>query len=647
MKRSLQFSFGITLFFMMVVVHPLAAQILMLDNFDYPAGDSLTKHNWIQQSNTTTFPLMVSNGGLTYSGYIGSGIGNATTLGVEGQDVFRGFVKQTLPGTLYLTCLAKVITATTAGDFFISFKESATSPTNVNYRGRVWVKADASNHLAFGVTKGAMTSPMVPNYTGFTYNLNTTYLLVMKFTIVEGTVPNDSAQLFIDPVIGNPEPAASVICPDVNSGSDLGLGSVLLRQGTNGSSPSVMIDGIRVSKSWQSAITPSNVSTLSNLQVDGTTVTGFLPNVFTYNDTVPFGQPTVAVTGTTTCIMANMIVNTTTSIPGISTVVVTAENGTSTSTYTIIHSYFFYTVNLTVNPVGTGTVSGGGVLPWGIPATVTATPNTGYGFMNWTEYGTIVSTNPNYTFNPVNNTELVANFGLLYQITATASPAAGGTITGTGPVVSGGTATLTATAQNGYIFDNWTENGSVIGTSPALVLTNVTANHDVVGHFLQSSNTFTVSATANPPAAGVVTGSGNVPAGGSITLSASQNWGYVFVNWTENGNVLGTSNSLTFTNVQTNHSVIANFRQVGVGLEDHSISGIEVFPTFAGNDVYVKSQNRMDEIQVIDLEGKLVWKERPGGNSATISISMWNSGVYLVRVISGDQVFTRRIIKGK
>jgi hypothetical protein len=645
MKLYLQMITGLTMVFILSSVQLVTGQVLMLDNFDYPAGDLMTSHNWIQQQTTSTFPILVNNGGLTYPGYIGSAIGNAAALGVEGQDVFRGFVKQTLPGTIYLTCLAKVTSATAAGDFFISFKESATSTTNVNYRGRVWVKADASNNLAFGVTKGAMTSPMVPNYTSFTYSLNTTYLLVMKFTIVEGTVPNDSAQLFINPVVGNPEPVPSVICPDVFTGSDVGIGSVLLRQGTNGSSPTVIVDGVRVSKSWQSALTPSNVSTLSDLQVDGVSVSGFLPNVFAYNDTVPFGQPTVAISSTTSCIQATKVTNTTTTFPGNSTVIVTAENGTSSSTYTITHAYFFYTIVLSVNPSGTGTVAGGGVLPWGAPTTVTATPNSGYGFISWTELGNVVSTNPVYTFSPLYNTELVANFGQLYQVNATASPVAGGNISGAGTVVAGGTATLTATPNNGYIFENWTENGNVIGTSPVLSIANVTANHDVVGHFTESSTTFTVSATSNPAGAGVITGTGNVPAGGNITLTASQNSGYVFLNWTENGSVLGTLPSLTLTNIQTNHSLEANFRVVGVGFDDHETFGISVCPTVATDHVNIKSTRVIDEIRVTDMTGKTFFVQKAGEKVAVVSTSGWKRGAYLLRIIAGDQVSSHRIFK--
>lgn len=647
MQRFLQFSLMLALISFLGPAQHLNGQVLMLDNFDYPAGELLTAHTWIQQQTTATFPVAVNNGGLTYTGYVGSGIGNAAALGVEGQDVFKGFVKQTLPGTLYLTCMVKIISATTAGDFFISFKESATSTTNVNFRGRVWAKADASNNLAFGVTKGAMTAPMGPTYTGYSYSLNTTYLLVMKFTIVEGTVPNDSAQLFINPVIGNPEPAPSVICPDVFSGIDVGLGSVLLRQGTNGSSPTCVVDGIRVAKTWQAATTPSNVSTLSDLQVDGAAMAGFSPNIFHYNDTVPYGQTSVLLASTTACMAATKVTNTATSIPGNSTIVVTAENGTSTSTYTITHAFFFYTVQVSAAPAGTGTVTGGGLLPAGIPTTVTSSPNAGYLFVNWTEFGNVVSTSPSYTFTPVYSTTLIANFAQAFQVTATASPVAGGTIGGAGQVPSGGTATLTASPENGYIFENWTENGTVIGTAPVLVLTNVTANHDVVGHFIQSSSTFTVSCSSNPQGAGVISGTGNVPAGQNITLTVSQNWGYVFVDWTENSIVLGTATSLTLTNVQANHAIVANFREVGVGADEKNIVDIRVYPTFVTDILHIKAPRSIEEIQVTDMTGRKIYGQKTGTNTATLSTSQWNNGAYLITVIFDDNVFTRRIIKGK
>ena len=57
-----------------------------------------------------------------------------------------------------------------------------------------------------------------------------------------------------------------------------------------------------------------------------------------------------------------------------------------------------------------GTTSGDGVYTNGTSATVSVTPNPGYGFSNWTEDGAVVSTSPNYTFTNIVNRSLVANF---------------------------------------------------------------------------------------------------------------------------------------------------------------------------------------------------------------------------------------------
>jgi hypothetical protein len=383
-------------------------QVLMYDNFDYPAGDSLIHHNWLTQLTNLTNAILVSNEGLSYPGYPCSGIGNGASIGTTGQDVFRGFTKQTLPGSiLYMACLAKVTSATT-GDVFIAFKESATSPTNANFRGRVWAKVDASNNLAFGISKGAITAPATANYTNAVYSLNTTYLLVVKYKIIEGTT-NDSAFLFVEPMLGGPEPEPTVVATDMTP-SDVGLGSVLLRQGTTGSSPTVIVDGVRVARTWQHVLNISDIASLSDIKVDALTVGGFSPDVLTYNDTVPAGQTSVSVLATKTDWAATMQETIASTIPGVSTILVTAENGTATKTYTINHAYAYYAVTVAELPASSGTVSGGGVYGEGFNATVTATAATNYKFLNWTDGGTEVSTNAIYTFPVTGNTSLTANF---------------------------------------------------------------------------------------------------------------------------------------------------------------------------------------------------------------------------------------------
>ncbi len=69
-----------------------------------------------------------------------------------------------------------------------------------------------------------------------------------------------------------------------------------------------------------------------------------------------------------------------------------------------------YTVSLSANPTAGGTVTGGGTYYYGTSCMVTATANSGYAFVNWTEGTNVVSTSPTYTFTVDDNHDLVANF---------------------------------------------------------------------------------------------------------------------------------------------------------------------------------------------------------------------------------------------
>ena len=122
-----------------------------------------------------------------------------------------------------------------------------------------------------------------------------------------------------------------------------------------------------------------------------------------------------------------------------------------------------YTVSVSVNPANSGTVSGNeGLFYLGQNCTLTATANPGYCFYNWTLDGTVVSSSETYTFPVTGNMSLVANFGTPIAVGVSANPVEGGTITGGGNYAQGHTCTLTATANDKYVFINWTKDGSVV-----------------------------------------------------------------------------------------------------------------------------------------------------------------------------------------
>jgi hypothetical protein len=79
----------------------------------------------------------------------------------------------------------------------------------------------------------------------------------------------------------------------------------------------------------------SNVATLSDLTVDGTTVTGFNKNTFTYKVELPYGTTVVpTVTATASDTKATVEIIPAEGLPGITTIDVTAEDGTKLE-YTI------------------------------------------------------------------------------------------------------------------------------------------------------------------------------------------------------------------------------------------------------------------------------------------------------------------------
>ena len=77
-----------------------------------------------------------------------------------------------------------------------------------------------------------------------------------------------------------------------------------------------------------------------------------------------------------------------------------------------------YTITLAPNPYDGGEVIGEGTYTDGTELTVTATKRGNYSFINWTENGTVVSTDASYTFTVNADRNLVANFGFIKRINA-------------------------------------------------------------------------------------------------------------------------------------------------------------------------------------------------------------------------------------
>ncbi len=83
-------------------------------------------------------------------------------------------------------------------------------------------------------------------------------------------------------------------------------------------------------------------------------------------------------------------------------------------------------------------------------------------------------------------------FSSMLSLTATVNPEGAGEVIGTGEYSNGASATLSASANTGFAFKNWSIDGEVVSTDPTLTLTvdrpiNVTANFDYIQEYTLSN----------------------------------------------------------------------------------------------------------------------------------------------------------------
>ena len=224
-----------------------------------------------------------------------------------------------------------------------------------------------------------------------------------------------------------------------------------------------------------------------------------------------------------------------------------------------------------------------------------------------------------------------------YTITATANPAEGGTVSGGGTYTYGQNCTLTATANEGYDFVNWTENGNVVSNDAAYTFT-VTGNRALVANF--ELQTFEITASANPLEAASINGSGTYNYGDEVTLTIVRNEDWAFQNWTENGEVV--SVEMTYTFIATEDRVlVANFLYTeGVG--ENSVSA-KVYPNPTQGEITLEGEG-LSHVRIVNAYGQMVYNAKVEGEQVRIDLSNMAKGIYMMHIEANGGQAVRKIV---
>ncbi|CCU85487.1 exported hypothetical protein [Mesotoga infera] len=291
------------------------------------------------------------------------------------------------------------------------------------------------------------------------------------------------------------------------------------------------------------------------------------------------------------------------------------------------------TYTLSTNTVGQGSVSRNpdkSTYTHGEIVQLTAIPSTGWSFSSWSgdQAGSV---NPaSITMN--SNKTITANFLInQYSIAVSSSPSAGGTASGGGVYNHGQTVNLVASANMGYEFVNWTENGVQVSANTTYSFT-ATGNRTLVANF--RLKTYTITATAG--AGGSINPSGNVNVthGSNQTFSIATDSGYEISDVKVDNVSVGKVGSYTFNNVTANHSIQASFSLLPVATYTVTFNVNDVSEPLQGANVSFNGESLQT-----DSQGRAVFSEVPVGNRAyTVSKTGYENSTGSVSVDSDESV---------
>ena len=340
---------------------------------------------------------------------------------------------------------------------------------------------------------------------------------------------------------------------------------------------------------------PSTNATLSDLTVSGTTVTGFSASTVTYDVVLPVGTTVVpTVTATVTNANATKVITNATALPGSTTVVVTAQDGTTKLTYTI---------NFTVTPPSTdATLS---------DLTVSGTTVTGFSASTVTydvvlPVGTTVVPTVTATVTNANATKVITN--------ATALP---------------GSTTVVVTAQDGTTKLTYTINFTVTPPSTDATLSDLTVSGTTITGFSPSTVTYDVVLTTGTTVVPTVTATvTNANATKAITNATALPGSTTVVVTAQDG-----ATTKTYT---------INFT-VSTGINDVIEKSLSIYPIPANDKVTVTLNALIDQITVIDIRGQVLLNSAINSNKGDINTSALSNGIYFLQIATPNGVITKKI----
>lgn len=211
------------------------------------------------------------------------------------------------------------------------------------------------------------------------------------------------------------------------------------------------------------------------------------------------------------------------------------------SSFTAYFAVNTYSIVGTSNSTAMGSVSGGGNYTYLHEMSLTATPAFGYHFEQWNDQNT---DNPR-TITVTRDSSFTAQFAAnSYSITSEPNDPTMGSSYGSGIYSFNTTATLTAVAEYGYHFTQWSDG---VTDNPRTVTVQNSATYTAQFEI----NSYILTVQSSNPAIGTTSGGGSYNYLTPVNIEALPNAGYHFTQWsdgnTDNPRLVSITQNATYT----------------------------------------------------------------------------------------------------
>lgn len=267
------------------------AETYLAESFDYAEGNLYSNGKWVKFGKKTTAPIQVINSPLTFAGYQDTAAGKAVKLTKESgeycQALFRDKGTDAATGVVYYAALVNfsqqpsgsrsaAFMALTGAN---SLDATQFGDSEAGSEGAGLFAQASGDGFKLGVSRNVGNMGNVKSTVTWADKelaLNTTYLAVVKYQIVEGA-DNDIISLWINPAKSDAEPAAAAVANETATESLADVRGIEIRQGSAAvaKTPEGTIDEVRVASTWAEIFAPAKaddtkkpVITLSSLTAD-------------------------------------------------------------------------------------------------------------------------------------------------------------------------------------------------------------------------------------------------------------------------------------------------------------------------------------------------------------------------------------------